>query len=293
MTEYLREKDAVWLLVDNLDKGWPIRGASESDILVVRALLEATRKLQRVFGDLEMDFSCLVFLRSDIHELLLEATPDKGKDSAISLDWEDPDVFEQILMRRIADIEELPTDFAGAWARLSTPLIDGESSFGFIVDRTLMRPRNLLRFIRHAVDVAVNRGNDRISEEDLKQAERLYSNDVLSETSSEITDTHPELESILYAFEGAPWRITQPDLVDRLIETARLDDGDSGGLSAAVDLLLWFGVVGVQLPGQPEPRYAYQLQGDIARLKLPLDNGDGVAVINPAFRSALLCREPD
>ena len=120
---YLSEKDAVWLLVDNLDKGWPIRGASDSDILVVRALLEATRKLQRVFGDLDMDFNCLVFLRSDIHELLQAATPDKGKDSAISLDWEDPDVFEQIVVRRVADVQDLPPDFDGAWARLCTPLV--------------------------------------------------------------------------------------------------------------------------------------------------------------------------
>ena len=35
---YLTEKQQVWLLVDNLDKGWPIRGASEADILIIKNL---------------------------------------------------------------------------------------------------------------------------------------------------------------------------------------------------------------------------------------------------------------
>ena len=43
VSDYLVEKECVWLLVDNLDKGWPIRGSSEMDILIVRSLLEATR----------------------------------------------------------------------------------------------------------------------------------------------------------------------------------------------------------------------------------------------------------
>lgn len=63
VVEYLREKEAIWLLVDNLDKGWPIRGASESDILVVRSLLEATRKVQRSSGRLRdrVQLPCLSF----------------------------------------------------------------------------------------------------------------------------------------------------------------------------------------------------------------------------------------
>lgn len=46
VSEYLKAKERVWLLVDNLDKGWPVRGASSIDILIVRSLLDATRKLQ-------------------------------------------------------------------------------------------------------------------------------------------------------------------------------------------------------------------------------------------------------
>jgi hypothetical protein len=45
VANYLRDKKQVWLLVDNLDKGWPTRGATTADILLIRTLLEAMRKL--------------------------------------------------------------------------------------------------------------------------------------------------------------------------------------------------------------------------------------------------------
>ena len=67
VSDYLREKDAVWLLIDNLDKGWPVHGTTPADIMIVRALLEATRKLQRQMEENDVEFKCLVFLRTDIY----------------------------------------------------------------------------------------------------------------------------------------------------------------------------------------------------------------------------------
>lgn len=38
VSEYLRHKNAVWLLFDNLDKGWPAHGLKPEDVLIIRAL---------------------------------------------------------------------------------------------------------------------------------------------------------------------------------------------------------------------------------------------------------------
>jgi hypothetical protein len=64
ITEYLNltHRD-VWLLFDNLDKGWPIKTAREEDILLLRALLEATRKLQRQFSTRNIELYATVFIR--------------------------------------------------------------------------------------------------------------------------------------------------------------------------------------------------------------------------------------
>src|SRR5262249_23053413 len=66
---WLAEKDEVWVLVDNIDKGWPTRGATKEDIVIVRSLLEATRKLHRQLETRDVELNCLVFLRTDIYEL--------------------------------------------------------------------------------------------------------------------------------------------------------------------------------------------------------------------------------
>ncbi|CAA9376931.1 MAG: hypothetical protein AVDCRST_MAG93-8893, partial [uncultured Chloroflexia bacterium] len=44
LAEYLLYKDDVYVLIDNIDKGWPTRGVEAIDILILRSLLEATRK---------------------------------------------------------------------------------------------------------------------------------------------------------------------------------------------------------------------------------------------------------
>ncbi|NJN13711.1 MAG: hypothetical protein HC815_39825 [Richelia sp. RM1_1_1] len=59
--DYLREKNEVWVLFDNIDKGWPTRGASTADIMIVRSLLYATRKLQRQLDSNNVNLKCLIF----------------------------------------------------------------------------------------------------------------------------------------------------------------------------------------------------------------------------------------
>ena len=97
---YLALKDSLWLLFDNIDKGWPTHGIQEEDLVIIRDLLEATRKLQRQLERDDIDCRTLVFLRNDIYEILLERTPDRGKESKVTLDWTDPDLLRELLRRR-------------------------------------------------------------------------------------------------------------------------------------------------------------------------------------------------
>ncbi len=45
LSEYLAltRKEDIWLLFDNIDKGWPINAPEPEDILLLKGLLEATR----------------------------------------------------------------------------------------------------------------------------------------------------------------------------------------------------------------------------------------------------------
>jgi hypothetical protein len=102
IAKYLQPRDGVWLLFDNLDKGWPVNGATEIDILILRSLLEATRKIQRQLERMYVECHAVVFIRNDIYEHLLRDTPDKGKDTAVTLQWTDVESFKMLVRHRIA-----------------------------------------------------------------------------------------------------------------------------------------------------------------------------------------------
>src|SRR6185436_17718860 len=100
VAKYLDHKDEVWLLVDNLDKSWPPSGAGEFELLMLRSLLQASRKLQQQLSRAKIEFRSVVFIRTDIYEQLVANTPDRGKESLVSLDNPDLEVLKEILRRR-------------------------------------------------------------------------------------------------------------------------------------------------------------------------------------------------
>jgi hypothetical protein len=58
---------------------------------------------------------------------------------------------------------------------------------------------------------------------------------------------------------------------------------DTDEARAAAELLLWFGFCGVQSPDSSEPRYGYQVQGNLRRLAWMLDGTDVSVLFIPAF----------
>ena len=51
----------MFLLFDNIDKGWPAKGISKFDIRLVRLLLEALEKIKRDFHAAGREFLSVVF----------------------------------------------------------------------------------------------------------------------------------------------------------------------------------------------------------------------------------------
>lgn len=283
-SDYLTaEKSDVWLLLDNIDKSWVARGTTSEDMMIVRGLLEATRKLERQLEQHSVEFNCLVFLRTDIFDHLTREIPDRGKDTPVRLDWDDADVFKEIIKRRIQASTEIEGDFDAIWRAVCTDRVGAEDSFGYILSRTLLRPRDLLTFVQRAVEVALNRGHSFITAEDIKQAEQSYSEDMLLALVFEIQDTHPGLSDSLYGFHGRHGGISSED-ARATLSLAGISDSD---ISASLDLLLWFGFLGARLKASGDETYSHEVRFNLRRLTHPIDQGNSEYVIHPAFRSAL------
>jgi hypothetical protein len=279
----IREKDEVWLLLDNLDKSWATRGSTPEDMLILRGLLDATQRLKDQLDDRGVRFNSVVFIRTDIYEHLVSRTPDRGKDTVARLDWADPEVFREIVLRRITASTELDGEFEQVWPRIAPALIGIEDGFTYLVERTLGRPRDLLMFIQAASQVAADRGHEKIMADDIKQAELGYSEDMLLNLSFEIDDTWPQYSEVVYAFHGAGHVLPKSEVEDRLRE-AGIPDADVGHV---IELLLWYGFLGVRMNATNETQFSFEVRYNLRRLEHAIEIGHGVFTVHPAFCAAL------
>jgi hypothetical protein len=281
---YLNPNDVVWLLLDNIDKGWPARGAKKEDILILSCLLEAARKLQRHMEKQHVDFKAIVFVRKDIHDLLVDQTPDRGKDEVANLDWSDVELLKELLSRRFQAEADVSGKFDEVWARLFDAHVKGENSFSYILDRTFMRPRDILNFVRKSIQIAVSRSQTRVDEKDILTAEAAFSEDMLNDLRYEMRDVFPGYPEILNHFLLQSWRLSRDDISVILLE-AGVTTSD---IDKVIDMLLWFSFFGVLRAA--EEIYSYRMLYNLPKLKSLLPANDAASalyVIHPAFRMAL------
>jgi hypothetical protein len=104
------------LLFDNIDKGWNVEGISDADIIILRCLINASRKVERELKNHGTKFHAIVFVRDDVYSLLMQSSADYGKEMRASLDWSDPDLLGEVLKRRI--LFSLGEQNSAAWGQI-------------------------------------------------------------------------------------------------------------------------------------------------------------------------------
>ena len=287
LADYLSQKEQVLVLFDNLDKGWSYKGIGTGDILILRCLIDAARKVQREMRKAEVKMSCIVFVRNDIYELLMDSSPDFGKEARASLDWSDPDLLREVLRKRLAQSFTESVSFAQVWGLICVSHYEGEETSQFLIDRSMMRPRNLLKLLGYCKSFAVNLDHEKIEAEDITKGLHSYSNDLVLEADREIADVEPSGRDLLYEFVGEPSELSEEDL-HLLLRIHGISDEKLEDVTA---FLLYLGVLGLRV-GHDEPRYIYNLGYDLGILRaMHRKNKErSVFVLNPAFWPALEVR---
>ena len=280
----IARKEDVWLLIDNLDKGWPVSLATTEDILILKCLLESTRKIQRQLEFHDIEFHSLVFIRNDIYQHLLLDPADRRKDTAVLLEWNDKEVFKEILRRRISSSTSIEQPFDVIWPNFFDTHVYGVESFSYILDRTLMRPRELLHFTRESINMAINHSHTKVTQEDILKAEESFSEDMLVDLNFELKDVSPYYINLPYAFIGSKNVIPLDELV-KIIAGVNVPKEKT---DEAISLLLWFGFLGVYVNADDE-RYSYQFQHDPKLMTAGIN--DFSYSIHPGFRKALGCQD--
>lgn len=290
LTRYMQHKGVLWLLFDNVDKGWPSTGLTHADLIVIRSLIDASRKIEREFGKYDVTVNTIVFLRNDVYELLVQETSDRGKEGNVMLDWTDRDLLREIVrLRIVANGLDVDLSVDNAWNGICVPHYQGEKSLDYLIDRSLMRPRFLLNLINHCKASAVNLKHARIEEADIDKGLAAFSVDVLTDVEFEMNDISPGAGDSLYAFIDANTLLT-PDELNKLLRRGGIVDDK---IPSVLNLLLWYGFLGVQVDVE-DIRYIYDFSYSMRMLSgFRKTRSDCSFAVNPAFFKALSVTKKD
>ncbi|QEY57738.1 hypothetical protein FXF61_00435 [Pseudomonas sp. C27(2019)] len=282
--DYMAHKEVCWLLFDNIDKGWPTSGLKREDLLIIRGLIDATKKIERQFGRANIVVNTIVFLRNDVYELLVQETSDRGKEASVLLDWTDPDLLRELIRLRIVS-NDISGDkkFESLWPRIFVSHYAGEESSQYLIDRSLMRPRFLLNLINQCKSFAINLNHERVLEEDIKKGLAAYSTDLLTDIGYEINDVESDSDDILYAFIGSKSIVSKIDIFSILGDFGV----DQNFFDKIFELLLWYGFIGLIV--NDEPKYIYDFNYSMKLMSGIIKNKGNINyLINPAFWPALM-----
>jgi hypothetical protein len=285
ISAYLERKQSVWVLFDNLDKGWSTHGVDVIDTIVLRCLIDAGRKIEREMRRAGHSFHCIVFVRNDVYDHLMRNSADYGKEMRATLDWTDPDMMREMLRLRLVSGLEDNADkipFDKIWLEVCTSHYRGEETSAYLIERSLMRPRNLLKIFNHCRGFATNFNRQRIDETDIEKGLKAYSQDLLSELDHELSDVFPEAKDLLYFLLDAPSSMTRTDL-RKIIGKSDIEEEK---IEKVIDFLLYYGVIGVRAGNKDH--FIFSVNYDLKVLKIRANRDDDVRfVINPAFWPAL------
>jgi hypothetical protein len=286
ISKYLEKKESVWILFDNLDKGWSTQGVDALDGIVLRCLIDAGHKIEREMKRVGHPFYCITFVRNDVYDAIMSNSADYGKEMRVTLDWTDSDLLRELLrLRLVAGLKSVApkTPFNQLWRTLCVSHVDGQESSDYFIERSLMRPRNLIKILNHSRGFANNFGRQKIEKDDIEKGMRAYSLDLLTELDHELSDVIPIAKDILYYFIDCKSKIYEKELNNILQESPVPSDC----YEEVVDFLLYYGVLGVEL-GEGDC-YIFDVNYDIKLLKIRMSrmSGDPKYVVNPAFWPAL------
>lgn len=270
----------IVLLFDNIDKGWPSTGVDEFDVRLLRLLVESLEKVQFGFSNADRDFQSVVFIRNDIYELMVSDTPDKGKAGHVRIDWTDRAKMRHVIFRRLQNSSnDKISDFETIWTRFFVDKVGETSSFEYLLDHCLMRPRFLINVIEGSIANAVNRGNTKVQENDIVDAARQHSLTLIDDFGYEIRDVSGISYDVLYSLVGSTCLVTREELVYMFKNNISDINPDK-----VINLMLWYGIIGIHNRVN-QVRYIYDYDYNIKRLEAEIvaSQENMLYVINPGL----------
>lgn len=197
------EQHYTYIIVDDLDL---VQVENDVANLLIKCLLQVALELQRT-----RYMKVVVALRTNIFDQLKVGEQARGgqeeklRGAAITLKWSRTEL-EEVINRRLAaeakrrNVAKTPT----VDTILPAAAQDRISAWSYIVNRTLMRPRDVILYFNHCLEDCVA-NTPKITWKTIKDVEHRYSRDRLSALRDEWNDPFFDIERLFECFRARPW----------------------------------------------------------------------------------------
>ena len=280
--EVLTGRQRVAILIDNLDKAWDHREDIEhlSDFLF--GLLRVAKSIPREFARADywrkpVNVSITIFLRNDIFGRVMKKAREPDKIQYDRLAWEDREALMRVIDERLAvNREGMSPELL--WEEVFCPMVGSESSRDYILRTILPRPRDLVFFTKAALSTALNRGHGRVEEEDIREAESLYSQFIFEVVQVENGISLPELEDMMFEFVGGREILSRGEVLRTIAKSGVDEDRQQYALRHLIALSF----LGVEVRSN-EFRYCSNID-EIQKLERLSERFGGDSAVAPRYR---------
>jgi len=286
----LHDRNKIVILLDNLDKAWE---ANSDLVLQAQLFFNLLGIHRRLYADFKIeDVSVLIFMRRNIYEYILTNVAresDKLNAETIELTWDDRDVLLLVLYERF----KIASEFWGKevddiWNTFFKWDNDEMQLKDWLYNAVLPRPRDLIRLIQKAIEIAISRQHHEIWREDLEMALVSYSGFALDQIITEYKAEEPWIINFLNSFIGSYSTFSYKNLRKRIIRSCN-EILNNDQINHRITTLVSTNFMGVRLNDSPVI-YASNLQEGRkleSIIKDSTQNKKAYFIIHPVFHKHL------
>ncbi len=182
-----------YVLIDKLDENWIGDNVKFS---LIRSLIEALKSMRKI-----RNLKVVVALRADLMEKVIEETKEDGfqsekyEDYFARISWT-PEQLRKLVNDRINFLyRRRYTKENVFFDDIMPPSINKEKTFPFLLERTLLRPRDIITFVNLCLAQGVDKTS--VSKSDVLKAEVVYSTNRYNALLDEWRPVFPAIEPCL------------------------------------------------------------------------------------------------
>jgi hypothetical protein len=208
-------RTAYFVVVDKLDENW---AREQTRYRLIRALIEEVRSFREL-----KNVKILAAIRQDLLLEVFDSTRESGfqeekyHDYRFDLRWSYADI-ERLIQLRITEMYKRKYRASAVRFEEVFPTVKRgrPDPMKYIIQRTLMRPRDAIAFVNECLRLAENR--ERVSWKVLRAAEGFYSDRRVKAVCDEWRTHYPSIDYLVELLRGAPSRINRSDVAGDALE---------------------------------------------------------------------------